>query len=260
MNHAFTIDGRKVPFAEGQTVLQAALADGVYIPHLCAHPEFKPHGSCRVCTVKVNGHHAASCTLVAQDGLQVESETEEVRELRRELVQMLFVEGNHFCMSCEKSGNCELQALGYRYGITAPRLEFQFPVCGVDASHPDILIDHNRCILCARCVRTSQDLDGKGVFGFVGRGPHKRLAVSSGARLADTDADITDQALDACPVGALLRKRVGFATPVGRRLYDREPIGTGIDRAGAAMAPTARPTAGQSEAAGQAAPATKEPR
>ncbi len=138
---------------------------------------------------------------------------------------MLFVEGNHFCMSCEKSGNCELQALGYRFAISAPRFEFQFPIREVDASHPDILIDHNRCILCARCVRASRDLDRKNVFGFVGRGAHKRIAVSSGSRLRDTDADVTDHALQVCPVGALLRKRVGFVVPVGQRLYDRTPIG-----------------------------------
>ena len=151
----------------------------------------------------------------------VESDTDELNAHRKLLLEMLFVEGNHFCMSCEKSGNCELQALAYRFGISAPRFPFQFPVRELDASHPDILIDHNRCILCARCVRTSRDLDKKEVFGFVGRGPRKKLAVSSGARLRDTDADVTDQALDACPVGALLRKRVGFAVPVGQRCTTR---------------------------------------
>lgn len=233
----FTLNGREIDADPGQTVIEAADRAGVYIPRLCHKPGLEPWGSCRICTVRANGRAVSACTYPVSPGMVVESDTEELQAQRRLLLEMLFVEGNHFCMSCEKSGNCELQALGYRYGITAPRFEYQFPVCAVDASHPDILIDHNRCILCARCVRTSQDLDGKGVFGFVGRGPHKRLAVSSGARLVDTNADITDQALDACPVGALLRKRVGFATPVGRRLYDREPIGTGVDRAGAAAAP-----------------------
>lgn len=225
MSATFKLDGREIAFAEGQTILQAAVAAGAYIPHLCFHPDFKPHGSCKVCTVKVGGRQTASCTTRATAGAEVESDTPEINADRRALVQMLFVEGNHFCMSCEKSGNCELQALGYRFAISAPQLEFQFPVRDVDASHPDILIDHNRCILCSRCVRTSRDLDGKEVFGFVGRGSHKKIAVSSGTRLRDTDADVTDQALDACPVGALLRKRVGFAVPVGRRLYDKVPIG-----------------------------------
>jgi len=221
------VDGREIPAAPGQTIIEAADAAGVWIPRLCHKPGLEPFGGCRICTVMANGRAVTACTYPASPGMVVESDTPELNAHRRLLLEMLFVEGNHFCMSCEKSGNCELQALGYRFGITAPQLEYQFPVRAVDASHPDILIDHNRCILCARCVRTSRDLDRKAVFGFVGRGPHKRIAVSSGARLADTDADVTDQALDACPVGALLRKRVGFAVPVGQRLYDTVPIGSG---------------------------------
>jgi len=222
----FTLDGRELPAAPGQTIIDAADAAGVYIPRLCHKPGLEPFGGCRVCTVKANGRSVSACTYPVSPGLVVESDTEELNAHRKLLLEMLFVEGNHFCMSCEKSGNCELQGLGYRFGIAAPRFELQFPKRELDASHPDILIDRDRCILCARCVRTSRDLDRKEVFGFVGRGTHKRIAVSSGARLRDTDADVTDQAIDACPVGALLRKRVGFAVPVGRRLYDKAPIGT----------------------------------
>jgi coenzyme F420-reducing hydrogenase gamma subunit len=97
----------------------------------------------------------------------VENDTELLRELRRDLIDMLFVEGNHFCMFCEKSGACELQALAYRFGITAPRYPFLAPRRGVDATHPDVLIDHNRCVLCARCIRASREVDGKNVFQFV---------------------------------------------------------------------------------------------
>lgn len=222
----FTLDGREIAAAPGQTIIEAADAAGLYIPRLCHKPGLEPFGGCRVCTVKANGRTVSACTSPAIAGMVVESDTEELNGHRKLLLEMLFVEGNHFCMFCEKSGNCELQALGYRFSISAPRFEFQFPVRELDASHPDILIDHDRCILCARCVRTSKDVDKKEVFGFVGRGPRKRIAVSSGARLRDTDADVTDRALDACPVGALLRKRVGFAVPVGRRLYDTLPIGT----------------------------------
>ena len=221
----FTIDGHSVPVQPHQTIIEAADAAGVYIPRLCHKPGLEPFGGCRLCTVKANGRMVSACTYPAGADMVVENDTTELNEFRKTLLEMLFVEGNHFCMSCEKSGNCELQALGYRFGVTAPQFEYQFPARPVDASHPDILIDHNRCILCARCVRASRDLDGKAVFGFVGRGPHKRIAVSSGTRLSDTAADVTDQALDACPVGALLRKRVGFATPVGERLYDVVPIG-----------------------------------
>jgi [NiFe] hydrogenase diaphorase moiety small subunit len=223
---SFMLDGKEISTEPGDTIIQAADRAGMYIPRLCHLPGLEPYGSCRLCTVKANGRLVSACTSPASMGMVVENDTAELNAHRKLLLEMLFVEGNHFCMSCEKSGNCELQALGYRFAISAPRFEFQFPVRDVDASHPDILIDHNRCILCARCVRTSRDLDKKGVFGFVGRGPHKKLAVSSGARLKDTDADVTDQALAACPVGALLKKRVGFAVPVGQRLYDKTPIGT----------------------------------
>jgi len=220
-----TLDGRETPFVPGQTVLEAAEAAGVYIPRLCHRPGLEPHASCRVCTVKVNGRTVAACSYPAGPGLVVESDSPELVEHRRVLVEMLLVEGNHFCMSCEKSGHCELQALAYRLGVAAPRFEYLHPRRELDASHPEILVDHNRCILCARCVRSSRDLDRKHVFGFVGRGAHKRIAVSSGTRLKDTAADVTDQALAACPVGALLRKRVGFAVPLGRRPYDAGPIG-----------------------------------
>jgi [NiFe] hydrogenase diaphorase moiety small subunit len=223
------VDGKEIPARPGQTILEAADAAGIYVPRLCHKPGLEPFGGCRVCTVKANGRTVTACTHPASPGMVIENDTPELNAHRKLLIEMLFVEGNHFCMFCEKSGNCELQALGYRFGIAAPQFEYQFPVREVDASHPDILIDHNRCILCARCVRTSRDLDGKNVFGFVGRGPNKRITVSSGARLADTDADVTDRALDACPVGALLKKRIGFAVPVGQRLYDTKPIGSEVE-------------------------------
>lgn len=221
----FTVDGREVTAEPNETIIDAADRAGIYIPRLCHKPGLEPYGGCRICTVRANGRTVAACTYPAGPDLVVESDTEDLNAARKVLLEMLFVEGNHFCMSCEKSGNCELQALAYRFEISAPRFELQFPVREVDASHPDILVDRNRCILCARCVRTSRDVDGKEVFGFVGRGAHRHIAVSSGALLRDTDVDVTDQALDSCPVGALLRKRVGFAVPVGQRRYDVTPIG-----------------------------------
>ena len=221
----FVLDGEEVAFAPGQTVMQAALAAGRYVPHLCYHPEFKPHGSCKVCTLKVDGHWVTACTLPAQAGMQVESRSEEIDEKRRTLVQMLFVEGNHFCPSCEKSGDCRLQAVAYDVGMLTPRFDLFYPDRAVDASHPDILLDFNRCILCELCVRASSEVDGKGVFALSGRGIGKHLIVNSeSGRLADTDIAAGDKALDVCPVGVILRKRVGFATPIGRRRFDLEPV------------------------------------
>jgi len=225
-----TIDGVEIQGIPGQTIMEAADAAGIYIPRLCAMKDLTPHGSCRVCTVMVNGRSQAACTQPVAQGIVVESETEEVNTIRRDIVDMLFVEGNHYCMFCEKSGNCELQGVAYRLGIAAPRFPYQFPKRHADASHPDIYIDRDRCILCGRCVQASCDLDGKDVFGFVGRGTEKRLAVDAEAKLKDTDVDITDKALDSCPVGALLKKRVGFAIPIGQREYDHKPIGSDIEQ------------------------------
>lgn len=227
-----TIDNVQLQGRPGQTILEAADEAGIYIPRLCHLKGLQPFGSCRVCTVLVNGRPQSACTQPIAQGMVIESSTEQVGEIRKDLIDMLFVEGNHFCMFCEKSGNCELQALAYRFGITAPRYPYMFPSRAVDASHPDIMIDHNRCIRCARCVRASRDLDGKEVFGFVNRGPHKELAVNAAARLVDTNVDVTDQAIDVCPVGALLKKRTGYAVPIGQRKYDHTPIGSEIENAG----------------------------
>lgn len=221
----FMLDDREVPFDPGQTVLQAALAAGRYIPHLCYHPEFRPHGSCKVCTARVDGRMMAACTTPAAAGIKVQSETEELNDLRRMLVQMLFAEGNHFCPSCEASGNCVLQALGYDLGVVTAGFRHMFPVRPVDASHPDILLDFNRCVLCELCVRASDEVDDKGVFALSGRGIDKHLVVNSESnQLADTDIALDDKAMEVCPVGVILRKRVGFAVPIGERRYDRAPI------------------------------------
>ena len=226
------IDGVEIMAQPGQKVIEAADAAGVYIPRLCHKPGLESFGSCRLCTIMANGRPCSACTTPVVEGMVVENETESLQKFRTQIIEMLFVEGNHFCMFCEKSGNCELQAVAYRFGIVAPTFPYQWPHREVDASHPDILIDHNRCILCGSCVRTSRDLDGKHVFDFVGRGREKKIGVNADSRLADTNADISDQALDACPVGALLRKRTGYQTPIGQRLYDLEPIGSEIESTG----------------------------
>lgn len=224
-NNTFQLDGEDIPFKPGQTVLQAALTAGHYIPHLCYHPEFKPHGSCKVCTVEAGGRTAAACTYPAAPGMRIKSETPELREVRSILVQMLFAEGNHFCPSCEKSGNCMLQTLGYDLEVMTAGFRHLYPNREVDASHPDILLDFNRCILCELCVRASNEVDGKGVFALSGRGLNKHLIVNAeSGKLSDTNIALTDKAMEVCPVGVILRKRIGFAVPIGQRKYDIKPI------------------------------------
>lgn len=242
----FTLDGKELTAREGQTVLKAAEAAGVYIPRLCAYKDLIPHGSCRVCSVRCNGRIQAACVQTVGEGMVVESETEEIHEYRKAILDMLFVEGNHYCMFCEKSGLCELQALAYRFGITAPQYPYLAPDRAIDMSHPDVYLDHNRCILCGRCVRVSQEMDHKNVFEFVGRGQHKRLQVNGDA-LAKTDLKLADAVVEACPVGALMRKRVGYAVPVGERPYDASPIGADVEAAG--RSPVEPPAAGKAATA-----------
>jgi len=221
----FQLDGHEIPFEPGQSVLAAALAAGRYIPYLCYHREFEPHGSCKVCTVRVNGRPHASCTEPARDGDVVESSADDLTEQRKTLVQFLFTEGNHFCPSCEASGSCTLQAVGYELGMTTAHFSPLFPDRPLDASHPDVLLDLNRCILCELCVRASALVDKKSVFSLSGRGITKHLVVNAeSGRLGDTDLALDDKAMSVCPVGVILRKRRGFAVPIGERTYDAEPV------------------------------------
>ena len=230
---SFHLDSVAIPFQPGQTIMDAALAAAVYIPHLCHHPALSPHGSCRLCVVRVNGREVASCTTPAAAGLEVESETEALRALRVGILQMLFVEGNHVCPACERTGACELQAVAYHCGMLEPHFTHFFPHRELDASHPDLVLDRNRCILCERCVRASRELDRKQVFAVAGRGLNSRLIVDSPTgRLGDSRLALTDQAAHICPVGAILPRhragdvgeRHGFRVPIGERPYDRESI------------------------------------
>jgi [NiFe] hydrogenase diaphorase moiety small subunit len=225
MDNEFTIDEQPVPFVPGQTILEAAKAAGIYIPHLCFQPDFKRHGGCKLCTVIVNGRTQTACTHKAAVGQEVDVNTPELDAMRRSLVQMLFIEGNHFCPGCEKSGSCQLQALGYEYEMLSPHFVELYPRREVDASHPDVLIDFNRCILCELCVRASRDVDRKEVFAVAGRGLNAKLIINSPTgKLGDSAFAVTDRAASVCPVGAIIVKRVGFATAIGERSFDREPI------------------------------------
>ncbi len=222
--NAFLLDNREVPFEDGDTILRAARRSGRYIPHLCWHPDYPAHGSCRICTVEVNGRTDAACSHLAATGLDVKSNTEALKVQRRTLLQMLFIEGNHFCPSCEKSGNCLLQATAYEMNMLEPKFEEFYPSRPVDASHPDILLDFNRCILCELCVKASHR-DGKDVFAVAGHGIKTRLIVDSDSgRLGDTDMALTDRAAHICPVGVILPKRKGFVIPIGQRRYDKGPV------------------------------------
>ena len=225
MSKTITIDGKEVPFQEGQTIIEAATAANVYIPHLCHNPDYEPHGSCKLCTVKVNGRNCTACTFPAMEGQEIVNNSNELAEDRKKITQMLFVEGNHFCPSCEKTGNCQLQGVAYHLNMLDNHFPHFFADREIDASHADILIDHNRCIFCSLCVRASQETDGKNVFAISGRGINKRLIINSDSgKLKDSDIDINDCAAHICPTGAILIKRTGYSVPIGQRVYDQQQI------------------------------------
>ena len=225
MTNSFKLDGVEIPFTEGQTIMDAALAAGAYIPHLCHNPDYEPHGSCRVCVVGVGKRQVSACTMPAAAGMEVDSSSEAIQGVRRTILQMLFVEGNHVCPACESSGNCQLQAVAYYTGMLSPHFTHFFPQRPVDASHPDFIIDFNRCILCELCVRASRDHDHKGVFAVSGRGIESHLVIdSSSGLLGDSAFSANDHAAHVCPTGAILPKHKGYERPIGERLYDQEPI------------------------------------
>ena len=228
----FTIDGKECRAKAGQTIVEAAKDSGVYIPVLCHYEGLEPVGSCRICTVRVGGKSMAACTQPVAEGMAVENTAPDLEDMRRALIEMLFVEGNHVCPTCEKSGNCELQALAYRYRITVPRFPYLFPVRDIDASSPKIMLDRNRCIQCLRCVRAIRGKYGRKVFASRGRTRQVTIEVDSdlAGRLSDEEAR---KAMDICPVGAILRKEVGFAVPIGKRKFDKKPIGSDVEEGSA---------------------------
>jgi len=222
---SLTIDGHTIDASPGQTILEAAEEAGVYIPRLCWMKGLSTFGSCRLCTVRVNGRPQSACTQPAAAGLDVDNSSEAIVEERRNLLQMLFVEGNHVCPGCEKSGACQLQAVAYYTGMLSPHYTHFFPQRSVDASHPDTAIDFNRCILCELCVRASRDVDHKNVFSLGGRGIGAQLTINSpSGKLGDSTFAATDKAAHVCPVGAILPKHRGYEQPIGERLYDKQPI------------------------------------
>ncbi len=224
-DNTFKLDGKTIAFENGDTIMDAALRAGEYIPHLCHNPEFVPHGSCRLCIVSVNGRQVSACTTPATENAEIENNTDDIMQQRRSLLQMLFVEGNHVCPGCEKSGACQLQAVAYYCDMLSPRFSHFYPKRQLDASHPDYVIDFNRCILCELCVRASRDVDGKNVFSMSDRGIRRHLVINSATgKLGDSEFDKNDKAAHVCPTGAILSREHGYNQPIGERLYDKQPV------------------------------------
>ncbi len=223
--NTITIDGQEIPFLAGQTIMDAALAAGVYIPHLCHRQGLTPHGSCKLCVVDIASRSASACTMPAVAGQQISNNTPALNEVRKTITQMLFIEGNHICPSCEKCGDCTLQAMAYHLGMLDGHFPQFFQRREVDASHPTVMLDRDRCILCELCVRASREVDGKNVFAIAGRGINAHLIVNSASgKLVDSDLETSDMAAHICPVGAILIKEHGYEVPIGQRTFDLHQV------------------------------------
>jgi formate dehydrogenase major subunit len=208
-----TIDGKIIEAQEGTTVLKAAEEAGLYIPTLCNHPQLTPYGGCRLCMVDVEGARTLqpSCTLPATDGMVVNTSTDKVLNARKFVLTMIFSERNHFCMYCPVSdGDCELQNRAYDEEMTHWDLQPNWQPFEVDASHPFIILDNNRCILCRRCTRACGELVGNFTLGFEERGADSLLVADYNVPLGESTCISCGTCVQICPTGALIDRQSAY--------------------------------------------------
>ncbi|HEV2173829.1 MAG TPA: bidirectional hydrogenase complex protein HoxU [Nitrospira sp.] len=207
------IDGELITAREGQTVLEAARDHGKYVPTLCYLKGLSATGACRVCMVELAGTDRLlpACTTPVQDGMSIRTTSPRLEEYRRMAIELLLVERNHICSTCVANGRCELQALAQSLDITHVRYPYNNPRLPVDMSHPRFVLDHNRCILCTRCVRACAELEGAYVWEISARGISSRLV----SDMADDwgkaqTCTACGKCVQACPTGALVEKSFVF--------------------------------------------------
>lgn len=202
-----TIDGKTIEVPGGTTVLQASREAGVEIPTLCDHPAVKPYGGCRLCVVEIQGARVlqASCTLPVSNGMVVFTDTPKVRQARKFVLDLIFSERNHFCMYCQKTdGDCELQNAAYGEEMNHWALQPNWKPFPVDGSGPYFVIDHNRCILCRRCVRACAELVGNFTLGIENRGASSMLMADSGLPIGESSCVRCGTCVQVCPTGAII--------------------------------------------------------
>jgi bidirectional [NiFe] hydrogenase diaphorase subunit len=204
-----TIDGNLVSARADDTILAAARAAGIHIPTLCYVEGLSAHGGCRLCLVEVtgSGRLQPACFMKVSEGMAVQTQTDQLREYRRMIVELLFAEGNHTCAVCVANGGCELQDKAVEVGMDHERFEYVHPRREVDLSHDRFGIDHNRCILCTRCVRACDELEGAHTWDVAGRGSHARVVTDLNQPWGESETCTScGKCLMACPTGSIFRK------------------------------------------------------
>jgi bidirectional [NiFe] hydrogenase diaphorase subunit len=215
-----TIDGKDVGAREDETILEVARENGIWLPTLCQLDGLSTVGACRLCIVEVTGTSKLlpACVTRVEEGMEVATDSERLREYRKMIVELLFAEGNHICSVCVANGNCELQWLAQRLGVDHVRFPYLYEHRTVDASHARFAVDHNRCILCTRCVRVCDEVEGAHTWDVMGRGTDARVITDLAQPWGDS-ASCTScgKCVSVCPTGALFEKGKAVSEMVKHR-------------------------------------------
>ncbi len=203
-----TINGQSVKGKAGDTVLTICKANGIDVPTLCHLDGLSDVGACRLCVVEIQSEKKPipACNYPARDGLVIKTTTPQLERYRKQVIELLFAERNHFCMFCESSGDCELQKMAYRYQMDNDRFQSLFPKLQVDTLSKYLAIDHNRCILCGRCVRACKEIAALRTLDFGGRGGQTMVTADINLPLGESSCTLCGSCLQACPTGAIINK------------------------------------------------------